>query len=177
MKVNPTFFIYLFVVLFSSCSNKDSLCHKEESIEALKLSLTESVVEQSEFLTREYGPQNVEAELEDLFKEGKIQISSIDAMHTKVIDSMLVCTCSARITFKEEEEFLNFIAPKISEAESSDDKYSRLYLKNKHLIEYRNKGYFPFFFSVFETRENLSASANDYKVGSLLIEYLRSYSI
>ncbi len=94
-------------------------------------------------------------------------------MQNTVLDSMLVCTCSARITFKEQDEFLSFIAPKVSEAEASGDKYSRVYLKNQHLMEYSDKGYFPFFFSVFETRENVSASTNDFKVGSLLIGFLR----
>ncbi len=173
MKVKATIFICLLVVLFSSCSDRDSLCHQEESIEALKLSLTESVVEQSEFLTREYGLKNIEEELERLLKEDKIRITSINTMNTQALDSMLVCNCNAEISFEEEDEFLSFIAPKVSEAKSSDDKYSKVYLKNKHLVEYHDKDYFPFFFSIFETRENLSASANDYKVGSLLIEYLR----
>lgn len=174
MKATAVIIVCLFVVLFLSCSDKDSLCHQEESIEALKASLTESVVQQSDFLAREYGLENIEDKLESLFTEDKIQISSIDAMQTKVVDSMLVFTCSAKIAFKEQDEFLSFIAPKVSEAESSDDKYSRLYLKNKHLMEYRNKGYFPFFYSVYETKEKLSATANDFKVGSLLIEYMRA---
>ncbi len=69
MKVPAVIFACLSVVLFSSCSDKDSLCHQEESIEVLKASLTESVVEQSDFLIREYGIQNIEDELEGLFTE------------------------------------------------------------------------------------------------------------
>lgn len=174
MKAPAVIFACLSVVLFSSCSHKDSLCHQEESIEALKASLRESVVEQSDFLIREYGLQNIENELEGLFTEDKIQITKISVMETTVLDSMLVCTCSARISFEEEEDFLSFIGPKVSEAKSSGDKYSNTYLKNKHLIEYDDKGYFPFFYSVTETDDNLSATPNDYKLGSLLIDYLRS---
>lgn len=167
-------FICLSLILFTSCTDKDSLCHQQKSIEALKASLTESVVQQSDFLTREYGLKNIEGELEGLFTEDKIQITKISVMETTVLDSMLVCTCSARISFEEEEDFLSFIGPKVSEAKSSGDKYSNTYLKNKHLIEYDDKGYFPFFYSVTETDDNLSATPNDYKLGSLLIDYLRS---
>lgn len=172
MKRINFLFILIILGLFTSCSDKDSLCHQEQGIQALEAGLIESVTKQSDFLTSTYGLTDVETQLKNLFNEDKIQIKSIDLMNTTVIDSMLVCTCSARLTFADDSKFLEAIAPKVTEAKSSGDKYSKAYLKNEHLITYSDKGYYSFFYSVFETDDNLSASENDYKVGSLLIDYL-----
>lgn len=172
MKLINFLFIPIFLVFITSCSDSNSLCHQEQGIQALEASLIESVVNQSDFLAREYGLTDVEAQLKKLFNENKIQVTNIDLMNTTVIDSKLVCSCSTELSFADDSMFLKAIAPRVTEAKSSGDKYSKIYLKNKHLIKYSDKGHYSFFYSVFKTDDNLSASVNDYKVGSLLIDYL-----
>ncbi|EKB51117.1 hypothetical protein B879_00168 [Cecembia lonarensis LW9] len=165
--------IVLIFSLFSSCSNKDTLCHNEQSKAALQESIIESIKEQAIIIDKQDISQ-LELQLRDLFRESNIQLNHVSLISEDMdADSNTTCTCGTRMSFADEGAFLKAVGPKVSALKEKNDKYSNEYLKNKHLMEYYEKQYYPFFFTVIETKEGISASPHDYKVASLLLDYLK----
>lgn len=169
--------VFLIFSLLFSCSNKDTLCHNEQSIAALQESIIESIKEQA-FIIDKRDISHLELQLRDLFRENSIQLSHVSLISEHLdADSNTTCTCGTRMSFADEAAFLKAVGPKVSALKDKNDKYSNDYLKNKHLMEYYEKQHYPFFFTVIETKEGIYASPLDYKVASLLLDYLKFLEI
>lgn len=171
MKAIKLIFI-LVISLFISCEKKDTICHEENTKEALKLELIESVNKQSKYIAEKYGIKNVERKMQNLFNS-EILLENV-YFHGNVSknDSEQVCTCGIKLSFSNNDQFINYIGPVVLKQMKNNDKYSSEYLKEEHLIKFYTNKEYNFFFSVVKNESNVTAYPIDYKVVSLLIDYL-----
>lgn len=164
---------FMILVFASSCGKKKTVCNEKTTIQAIKTSLIQIVKDQSKYITEEYGIENVEKIADEIFNENLI-ISDL-YLQGDILQSdeyIELCTCGSNITFRNNDEFIEHIKPLAENLDEIDDKYSSQYLRDEHLLKfYKNKKYS--FFVVLEKNDTvIKISPIDYKVESLLIDYL-----
>lgn len=172
MKISNLIYLLTICLLFS-CEKKDTICHEEKSIEALKVKLINTVSSQGKFISEQYGIENVEDKIQNLFNSEILLENVYLQGEVSKDDSKQECTCGIRMSFTNNGQFIDFVSPEVEKQLKNDDKYSSEYLRVEHLIKFSNTKALNFFFIVEKTNSDIKVDLIDSKVGSLLINYLK----
>ena len=167
------FFTFMILIFFTSCEKKKTVCNEEATIQSIKANLIQTVKDQSKYISEEYEIENVEKIADDIFNEHLV--ISDPYLQGDILQSdefTELCTCGANITFNNNDEFIQHIKPIAESLDEIDDNYSSQYLRDEHLLKFYNNKKYIFFMALAKNDTVIKTSPIDYKVGSLLIDYL-----